>query len=142
VRTYAVARLVWLLWTLVVGLSVISIVIDTQQNDLIIILPLGLWTTTSVTVGTIIVSRRSGNPIGWLLCAIGLFWASNTFFGLYAIRALVAYPGSLPAGEVAAWIDTWVVYPAFGLLAFLFFLFPDGRPLSPAGACFSGLTAS
>ena len=130
-KSYAVARLAWLLWTLVVGLSVISILIDTRQNDLIVILPLGLWTTTSATVGTIIVSRRSGNPIGWLLCAIGLFWASNTFFGLYAIRALVAYPGSLPAGEAAAWIDTWVVYPAFGLLAFLFFLFPDGKPLSP-----------
>jgi hypothetical protein len=57
-------------------------------------------------------------------------WASNIFFGLYAIWSLVTHPGSLPAGEVAAWIASWVVWPAFGLLAYLFLLFPDGRPLS------------
>ena len=125
------AKLAWSLWTLTVVFSVLSPLIDTQQGDLIIMLPLGAWTVTSTTVGTIIVLRRPENPIGWILSAMGLLWASNTFFGLYAIRALVTYPGSLPAGEVAAWIATWVVYPAFGLLAYLFFLFPDGRLLSP-----------
>jgi hypothetical protein len=125
------ARLAWALWTLPIGLSILSLLIDTQRGDLIIVLPLGAWTVTSATVGTIIASRRPENPIGWILYAIGLLWASNSFFGLYAIRALVTYPGSLPAGEVAAWVATWVVYPAFGLLAYLFLLFPDGRPLSP-----------
>ena len=41
------------------------------------------------------------------------------------------HPGSLPAGEAAAWISAWVAIPEFGLPAYLFFLFPDGRPLSP-----------
>jgi len=82
-------------------------------------------------VGTIIALRRPENPIGWILSVIGFLWASNSFFGLYAIRALVTYPGSLPAGEAAVWVARWVVNPAFGLLAYLFFLFPDGRSLSP-----------
>jgi hypothetical protein len=125
------ARLAWSLWTLPTGLSVLSLLIDTQHNDLVILLPLAAWAVTASTVGTIIASRRPENPIGWILYAIGLLWASNGFFGLYAIRTLVTYPGSLPAGEVAAWVSTWVVYPAFGLLAYLFLLFPDGRPLSP-----------
>jgi hypothetical protein len=123
------AGLAWSLWTLTVVFSVLSLLIR-EQGGLIILLPLVMWTITSSAVGTIIVSRRPENPIGWILCAIGLLWASNSFFGLYAIRTLVTYPGSLPAGEVAAWFATWEVYPAFGLLAYLFFLFPNGRPLS------------
>jgi hypothetical protein len=125
------ATLAWSLWTLTVVLSVVSLLIDTQQGDLIILLPLVAWTITSSTVGTIIATRRPENPIGWVLSAIGFLWASNSFFGLYAIRALVTYPGSLPAGEAAAWVASWVVTPAFGFIAYLFFLFPDGRSLSP-----------
>ena len=125
------ATLAWSLWTLTVVLSVVSLLIDTQQGDLIILLPLIAWAITSSTVGTIIATRRPENPIGWVLSAIGFLWASNSFFGLYAIRALVTYPGSLPAGEAAAWVASWVVTPAFGFIAYLFFLFPDGRSLSP-----------
>jgi len=117
-------------WSLTVVCSVVSLLIA-EQGSLIIMVPLAAWAVTSSTVGTIIVSRRPENPVGWILCAIGFLWASNIFSGLYAIRVLVTNPGSLPAGEVAAWVATWVVYPAFGLLAYLFLLFPDGRPLSP-----------
>jgi hypothetical protein len=129
-RSRFTARLAWPLWMLTVVFSVVSVLIA-EQGSMIIMLPLAAWVVTSSAVGTIIVSRRPENPIGWILCAIGFLWASNVFFGLYAIRALVTFPGSLPAGEVAAWIATWVVYPADGLLAYLFLLFPNGRPLSP-----------
>jgi hypothetical protein len=118
------------LWTLTMLCSVLSLPLA-EQGDLIVLVPLATWTVTSSTVGIIIVSRRPENPIGWILCAIGFLWSSNIFSGLYAIQALVTDPGSLPAGEVAAWVGTWVVYPAFGLLAYLFLLFPDGQPLSP-----------
>jgi len=118
------------LWTLTMLCSVLSLPLA-EQGGLIVLVPLATWTVTSSTVGTIIVSRRPENPIGWMLCAIGFLWSSNIFSGLYAIQALVTDPGSLPAGEVAAWVGTWVVYPAFGLLAYLFLLFPEGRPLSP-----------
>jgi hypothetical protein len=129
-RSRLTARAAWSLWALTVVFSVVSLLIA-EQGSLIIMVPLAAWTVTSSTVGTIIISRRPENPIGWILCAIGFLWASNIFSGLYAIRALVTHPGSLPAGEVAAWVATWVVYPAFGILVYLFLLFPDGRPLSP-----------
>jgi hypothetical protein len=117
---------------LAVAFSVVSLLINTQQGDMIILLPFVVaWSLTSSTVGTIIALRRPENPIGWILNVIGFLWASNSFFSLYAIRALVTHPGSLPAGEAAAWVASWVVNPAFGLLAYLFFLFPDGRSLSP-----------
>ena len=129
-RSRFTSGLGWSLWTLTVVFSALSLPIA-EQGSLIVLLPLGAWSVTSSTVGTIIISRRPHNPIGWILSTVGFLWASNTFFGLYAIRALVTDPGSLPAGEAAAWLSTWVVYPAFGLLAYLFLLFPDGRPLSP-----------
>jgi hypothetical protein len=123
-------RLAWSLWTLTVVFAALSLPIA-EEGSLIIMLPLAAWAITSSTVGTIIASRRPENPIGWILGAIGFLWASNIFSGLYAIQALVSNPGSLPAGGAAAWVATWVVWPAFGLLAYLFLLFPDGRPLSP-----------
>ena len=129
-RPRLISKLAWPLWMLTVAMAVLSLPLIEKRADLIILLPLAAWTVTSSTVGTIIASRRPANAIGWILCSIGFLWASNGFFGLYAIRALVTHPGSLPVGEVAAWISTWVVYPAFELLAYLFLLFPDGRPLS------------
>jgi hypothetical protein len=128
-RSRFIVRAAWSLWALTAVFSVVSLPIA-EQGGMIIMLPLAAWTVTSSTVGTIIVSRRPENPIGWILSAVGFLWASNIFFGLYAIRALVTYPGSLPAGEAAAWVATWVVFPAYGLLAYLFLLFPDGRLLS------------
>jgi len=128
-RSRFIVRAAWSLWALTAVFSVVSLPIA-EQGGMIIMLLLAAWTVTSSTVGTIIVSRRPENPIGWILSAVGFLWASNIFFGLYAIRALVTYPGSLPAGEAAAWVATWVVFPAYGLLAYLFLLFPDGRLLS------------
>jgi hypothetical protein len=129
-RSRFAATLAWPLWTLTVALAVSSLPLIDKRDDLIVVLPLVAWAVTSSTVGTIIASRRPENPIGWILCAVGLLWATNTFFSFYAIRALVTHPGSLPSGEAAAWFSTWIVYPAFGLLPYLFLLFPDGRPLS------------
>jgi hypothetical protein len=90
------------------------------------------WVITSSTVGALVVSRRLENPIGWILCAIGFLSAFGGFSGAYAIYTLVTYPGSLPAGEVAAWFSAWVQIstPALPLFVYLFLLFPDGRPQS------------
>ena len=129
-RSRLARTIAWPVLTLTVAMAIISLLIVEKRDDLIVVLPLVAWAVTSSTVGTIVALRRPGNAVGWILCAIGFLWASNGFFGYYAIRALVSHPGTLPAGEVAAWISTWVVYPAFGLLAYLFLLFPDGRPLS------------
>ena len=80
------------------------------------------------TIGVVIISRSDPkNPIGWLFCATGLFWAVSHFVAQYAIYTLLAAPGSLPAGDAAAWIYSWITVPNFGLLLFLLLLFPDGR---------------
>jgi hypothetical protein len=51
----------------------------------------------------------------------------DLFCGVYAAYALLAEHGSLPGGEVSAWIDSWVWIPVVALLAFATLLFPNGR---------------
>jgi CHASE2 domain-containing sensor protein len=103
-RSRLTATLAWPPRSLTVALAVSSLPLIEKRDDLIVVLVLAAWAATSSTVGTIIASRRPENPIGWILCAAGFLWASNTFFGYYAIRALITHPGSLPAGE-ATWIS-------------------------------------
>jgi hypothetical protein len=80
------------------------------------------------TVGLVVASRRPGNAIGWLFCAVAVVLALASFSSAYATYALVAAPGSLPGGRIAAWLSNWVQLPAlFGAPALLFLLFPDGR---------------
>ena len=83
-------------------------------------------------LGAVVAPRfPAGNPIGWLFSAIGLVGAVLLFSGEYAAYSLLARPGSLPAGELFAWIASWLWVAHVGLFAFLGLLFPDGRPPTP-----------
>jgi uncharacterized membrane protein YhaH (DUF805 family) len=83
---------------------------------------------TLSTVGAVIVPHLSTrNPVSWLFCATGLSFAMVHFSAQYARYALLAAPGSLPAGEAAAWIYSWAWVPALGLTVYSLLLFPDGR---------------
>ena len=77
-------------------------------------------------VGALIVSRRPRNAVGWLLCGVGVNATIAVLIPTYARHALVAHPGQLPGGEVAAWLGTWMANPA-AFVPFLVFLFPTGR---------------
>jgi hypothetical protein len=84
------------------------------------------------TVGAVVVSRwHPRNPMGWMFCLVGLLYAAVHFVAEYAIYALLARSGSLPAGEVAAWICSWLFVPQLGLSGLLVLLFPSGRLPSP-----------
>jgi hypothetical protein len=92
------------------------------------------------TVGAVVASRRSQNPIGWILCAIGLLWGVDHFNSEYAIYTLLAAPGTLPGGEVAAWLTTLPWVPGLGLFVFVALLFPNGRLLSSRWRPFAWLS--
>jgi hypothetical protein len=79
------------------------------------------------TIGAIIVSHRPEHPIGWLFCVMGLLAGIDHFCGAYAIYALLAHSGALPAGEAGAWVRSWVWVLYIGVGMFLVSLFPDGR---------------
>jgi hypothetical protein len=77
--------------------------------------------------GFVLASRRPGNRIGWLALAAGLTLGLRSFADTYEQRALVAAPGSWPAGPAALWVSEWIWIVSLGLAAFLFLLFPTGR---------------
>jgi hypothetical protein len=77
-------------------------------------------------VGAIIASRRTHNPIGWLLCASGLVFGVVMFAAEYAIYALLVAPGTLPAGEALVHVNPlWVL--GFNIIVLMLILFPTGQ---------------
>jgi hypothetical protein len=99
------------------------------------------WTVSNVSgqvvnvavpvAGFVLASRRPENRIGWLFLVAGLSLGVSGFSSSYALHALVADPGSLPAGRVFGWLSNWVFALALAMLAFLFLLFPTGQLRSP-----------
>ena len=65
--------------------------------------------------------------MGWLLCLSGVAIGTSSFTSQYAIYSLLARPGSLPAGEAAGWIASWLLPIMIGLTLFYLLLFPTGR---------------
>jgi hypothetical protein len=126
------AWLAWSLWAVTVTLTALSLVLLVLNlrypnapipnyllgNALVVI---------DVSVGAIVASRRPENPVGWLLCLSGVAVSTSTFTSLYAIYALLAQPGSLPAGEASAWIAAWILPIIIGLQISYLLLFPTGR---------------
>jgi len=82
-------------------------------------------------VGFVLASRRPANRLGWLFLAAGLAMGLNTFATQYAQHALVAAPGSWPAGRAAGWLANWIWAVPIAALAFVFLLFPTGQLRSP-----------
>ena len=77
-------------------------------------------------IGAIIASRLPANPLGWLYCAAACFSAVAHLSAEYAIYALLAQPGSLPAGQALAWLEwVWILAPGCFVLSLL--LFPNGH---------------
>jgi signal transduction histidine kinase len=78
-------------------------------------------------VGFVLASRRPANRIGWLALAAGLGLGLSRFASSYGLRALVAAPGSLPAGRAVAWLSNWTWVIPLAVIAFVFLFFPTGR---------------
>jgi hypothetical protein len=131
------AWLAWSMWALSLALTALSLlllILNLSHPDVPVY---SFWAENVLfsigysTVGAVIVPRMpQENRIGWLFCVIGLLWAVLHFIGEYAIYTLLAEPGSLPAGELASWVYSWLWVPGLGLLVFLCLLFPNGRLLS------------
>ena len=126
----------WSLWTLCALLIAASFVLDLLMPDFltppekpgpILSVSSGLLSLACPTVGALVASRLPKNPIGWIFCGMGLLYGVRRLATAYAYYALLARP-SLPGGEYAAWLSTWLGFSGLILLGvFLVLLFPGGR---------------
>src|SRR5215203_7440088 len=112
--------LAWTLWALTVVLTALSLfllILNLRYpntpipnywlgNTLVVI---------DATVGALVASRRPENPGGWLLSLWSVAVSASTFTALYAVSALLARDGTLPAGEASAWITAWILPIVIGL---------------------------
>ena len=78
-------------------------------------------------VGAILVSRFPRDPMGWILCGIGVSIGGSSFAGDYAQYAIVVRQGELPAGTLASWLTSWFHLIGVGCVILLMIVFPRGR---------------
>jgi hypothetical protein len=144
-RIRTAAWVAWIICALSLGLATIDLVLvalNSSHPNVHIPEPWLAHTVTAVafsTVGAVVASRRSDNPIGWLFCTIGLLAAIVLLSSEYAAYALLAEPGSLPGSLAMAWIRSWVWVPYLGLFVLLFLIFPESWPQSRGRWWFASL---
>src|SRR5919109_1355228 len=140
-RGRAAARLAWTLWAVCLALALLNLGLNlVEPASLDPLLPRPFPPPVAVeflltlmafpTVGALIASRQPTNPIGWLLCGAAVTEALRGTAGSYARFAVLARPGSLPAGEWVAWFGHVAYGPSTGLLVLALLLFPDGALVS------------
>ena len=129
-----IARLAWGAWGFCVVLLASAWMLAYLRPEALWGQPMYMTTVFDVlqlvypTVGAFVVSRRPGNPIGWLFCSVGLVTSVQIFANSYAIYALFGRLNPSPGTEVVAWLSNWVAFPVIMPVgAVLFLVFPDGR---------------
>jgi hypothetical protein len=130
------ARLAWSVWALSAAFALLSVplywstspsVVLLGVPQIVAVLALAALVLAFSTVGALIVARRPGNRVGWILCAAGLTIAATMLASGYAVFSLGA-PSRLPGTEWAAWFAYWIWIPGVGpAMTFGLLLVPDGR---------------
>lgn len=127
--TRAVAWTAWVLSATAIGYALIlsTRYPPTSSLEAFSVVDDALWSSSWLGfgfVGALIVSQRSRNRIGWVLCGITFGLAITIFGPTYARASLLS--GGLPLAGLAAWLGTWTFVAAAGLVIALVLLFPSG----------------
>src|SRR5262245_23556439 len=106
--TTLLAWIIWAVCLMLAGLVVIAVAFAPSLSPEVRF-PFEEFTAavTFPTVGALIATRRSRNPIGWIFCAIGLAHTLS-IFGSYSVLLMIsAHPNVVPFARRLAWIATW-----------------------------------
>ncbi len=136
----AVRLIFWLVFPLMVALQLGQIYLNVSNaavnlsGAVVVVAPTllsSIFGLGFIALGLLVVYRRPGNPVGWIIVGAGVTASVSDFVEDYAVYTLYTNPGSLPGGEWMAWLSNWIFIPViFAAPAMLFLLFPDGSLLS------------
>jgi len=139
--SYTARRLAWAIGIGSLLLMAGTLVLMFVDREVVLPDNVGSWSTADVLdaatnlgvpiLAIVIVSKQPKNAIGWIFLAAGFALGLATFGQVYALHALVAEPGTLPAGRALAWLSNELWPIPIACLILLFLLFPTGRPVSP-----------
>ncbi len=136
-------RLAWTVFALICVFYVAGLIVslpagdrssdtDWGMNGAVAGLAFVLSTFLFAVVGVLVAARNPGNPVGWILLAIGATWGLDLVCSSYATYGLELHRGSHDLAVVTASIDSMLWVPGIGLTGvFLLLLFPDGHLLTP-----------
>ncbi len=137
--TRTAIRFAWALWALAVTLAALQLLLMSttglpQESEglgnvggVILRLLYVLTVALLATIGALIASRHTSNPIGWLCCTWALLFAAEMFASEYATSTLLASPGRLvPGAAWAAWLAE-ILNIHIVLIVPVLLLFPDGH---------------
>ena len=92
-----------------------------------------------LALGLLVAYRRPRNPVGWIIAGAGAMALASDFVESYAVYALITDPGSIPGGEVMAWVSNWIFIPViFAARPCCFCSFPTVTSLAAGGCPCSG----
>ena len=94
--------------------------------------PFVLAAVSATTVGAVLVSRRPGHPVGWLLLGLGLSVPAFEMLDGYARYGLLARPGSLPAARYLVVYSPATFFAGLACAGFVLLLTPGGSLPSPS----------
>ncbi|MGH2790392.1 MAG: hypothetical protein ACRDJ0_05345 [Actinomycetota bacterium] len=127
----AKATLAWGLAAIIlVGMLAVVVFSLTRDRspDLINVIPFGIFVIGCGVVGGLVASRRSDNPIGWILCMLGVFGVMAAFLTTHGEMTPATPRGA--EGDFVDWAGSFIWSLALAPLLFVLQLFPTGRPLS------------
>jgi signal transduction histidine kinase len=131
-------RLAWGLWLFTLASVAAGIVLAILNRGTLSADPITLYSIlilsalSFATVGALIARRHPRNAIGWLFCAIGLFFGGVVLSEEYAVHGFAVAPGSLPAADLVGYATVWLFPIGPALIPLVFLLFPSGRAKSRA----------
>src|SRR5205823_12599920 len=103
------SRLAWAAVTLYVVLVVTALRMHAEMMG---IGPADVWLYFALLwgaiIGSLVIGRYPGHPVGWLFIGIALTFGFAIFASGYALEAIVFDPGTLTGGEFAAWLLFWI----------------------------------
>ena len=120
----------WLIGGLTSVLLIAALVLDVRTGSYQQLLYLAIAGALTC-LGALLTTRMPEHPISWGFARQRSFGRSAAVRTPTRFEALVAHPGSLPGGRLAAWVDNWFWLPGLVLpMSLLLLVVPDGRLLS------------